>query len=283
MYFRFFFRRRTASVFVTVLATALLVAIFAGCQSETTETNHGAVQENSENSNPAGEQVATNDPETDRSTGNSAPPQKDVSQDVARLKQQYEDFTKTASPVNGRELAPEVEQVTEQMLQLAVDNPAAKGAFEALEFVTNIHSVGPKLTRAYAELQKHHLLNQAIGDICMKHSFNCGPGIDELMRSVEQTATDRTVLAKTIYARSRLYYFSKNTRQQFERGGPAIEEMKKLLPAETLNHIMNFQPRDEESRQLLQKLIDDYADIEIDGQSMKNVASDAMKFLVEGG
>ena len=169
------------------------------------------------------------------------------------------------------------------MLELAIKNPKSDGSFEALEFVTNIHSMGPKLRQAFGELQKHHVLNNAVADICMKHSFNSAPGIEPLMIAVEENATDRVVLAKTMYSRSRLYYLSKATQKSFKAGGPGIEEMKKMMPQEMLDHIMNFQPKDEEARKLLNTLSEQYADIEIDGQSMKDIAGDALRFLDADG
>lgn len=204
-----------------------------------------------------------------------------ISKAVTELKKEYDAFKKTASPTVDGKLSPEIEDMTQRMIDLAVNNPKSEGAFEALEFVTNIHSIGPKLFQAFGELQKNHLQNEAIGDICLKQSFNCGPGIEDLMVAVELNATDRVVLAKTIYARSRLYYFSKVNQRQFKQGGKAIEEMKKVMPTETLDYIMNFQPKDDEARALLHTLIEDYADIKIDGQSMKDVANDALKFLDE--
>lgn len=265
------FRFAICCAFVSVVLFAL------GCQPEAVETNQAAATASAASQ----AEVEARSAKPSGSDSSASVPNDEVSLAVAKLKQEYEDFIKTAPPVMGSTLAPEVEDITKRMLELAVENPKSGGAFEALEFVTNIHSIGPKLFKAFGELQKHHVLNEAVGDICLKHSFNCAPGVEGLMLAVEKNATDRTVLAKTIYARSRLYYLSKVNQQQFKKGGPGVEQMKKMMPKETLDHIMNFQPKDDEARKLLNTLIDQYSDIEIDGQSMKDVAGEALRFLDE--
>ena len=176
-------------------------------------------------------------------------------------------------------LTDELERCTTKLLELATANPKSDQSFAALQAVCLTHRFGDKRKSAFKQLQTQHLDNPLIGKFCLAQSRNSGPEVEQLIVRVAEKSSNREARALAIYARSKLYNFTRTTQQQFKAGGSQIEEMRKQLPEEIWNYVMNFEYDDKLTRGLLQSLVDDYSDIEIDGQAVKKIATDAIKYL----
>ena len=252
---------------------AFFLVVSLGCQTEQqTKPAEQTKDDSSQQIETTKSDAPASVPETDSNAAK-------VSND--ELKELLEKFGKlaTSAPSMSGGMPPEMEQCTKQLLELASANPKLDQAFEALQTVCRVHRFGAKRKSAFQQLQTHHLDNPLIGKLCQTQSSNPGPDVERLIVQASEKASDRKARALAIYARSRLYDFSRRTQEQFKSGGEQVEEMRKSMPAETWDYFMNFEYDDKLTRELLQKLLDDYSDVEIDGQEVKKIATDAIKYL----
>ncbi len=210
-----------------------------------------------------------------------------VKAQIARLKSDYEkqinEFKElTLAADSAEELVatqPVVENFAKQMLAIANQNPNSEASLEALLWVVDALRMGGASREAIRMIGEHHLESKQLGNVCLQLSSCAGPHIEKFLQAVSNGSPHRDVRAIAIYCHSKNLNFTAQLSKLVKEGGPQTESTLEILDQETVDYLLKFTPNRSRMESLLRQVINDYPDVDVNGERLSSVAAQAIEYL----
>ena len=174
---------------------------------------------------------------------------------------------------------PVVEDFAKQMLAIANQNPDSEASLEALLWVVDASRMGNASREAIRMIGKHHLESKQLSNVCLQLSSFAGLHIEQFLEVVSNGSPHRDVRAMAIYCHSKNLNFTAQLSKLVKEGGPQTESTLEILDQETVDYLLDFTPNRPRMESLLWQVINEYPDVDVNGERLSSVAEQAIVYL----